>query len=323
LKYLVTGGAGFIGSHLVERLISEGNSVVVLDDISTGDSGNLNSVLNHSNLRLEKDSILNLPKLDALIQETDRIFHLAATVGVFNIMQNTSKGIINNVIGTHNVLELARKYEKPVLLTSSSEIYGKNVKGPLTENSDRIIGSPQFLRWSYSDSKALDEALALAFASEFKLETRIVRLFNTSGPRQSPKFGMVLPRFVVSALANENIEIYGSGEQTRCFAHVADIIEGIMRTESTPNSINRPINLGNPIEISMLLLAKTVKRVTNSSSEIIFRDFKDIYGSQFEDMEKRVPDISLARELLDWKPVLNLDEIILDCANYWETRLNL
>lgn len=310
---MVTGGAGFIGSHLCEKLVQEGHSVTALDDLSTGRISNVEN-LNEPSFKLVIGSILDKDLLANLIHEADYIFHLAAAVGVFNIVNNPLDSLLINIRGTENVLEAASFKKIPVFVASSSEVYGKNVSDALKENDDRILGSPVTLRWSYSEAKAIDESLAFAYFVEKGLETRIVRFFNTVGPRQLGAYGMVVPRFVKSAISNEPLTIYGNGNQTRCFAHVYDVVEAINAIAFAENTIGKVINIGNNFEISINDLAQKIITETNSSSGIEYIEYEIAYGNGFEDMERRVPNIDLINELVGWKPSRNLSRIISDIA---------
>ena len=314
MNILVTGGAGFIGSHLCERLIDEGHVVTALDDLSTGNRANLNNLMDIDNFTFVQGSILDLDILHPLISQADYVFHLAAAVGVFNIVNHPLDSLMTNIRGTENVLESAHKYSKPVFVTSSSEVYGKNISDSLRESDDRILGSPVTLRWSYSEAKAIDESLAYAYFVEKKLETRIVRFFNTVGPRQLGAYGMVVPRFVRAALNNEPITIYGTGEQTRCFGHVYDAVEAVVRIAFSPNTVGKVINIGNDFEISINDLAKKVISETGSQSDIVYVPYEEAYGSGFEDMERRVPNIELINRLVGWKPERDLSTMIGDIA---------
>ena len=310
---MVTGGAGFIGSHLCEKLVQEGHSVTALDDLSTGRISNVEN-LNEPSFNLVIGSILDKDLLANLIHEADYIFHLAAAVGVFNIVNNPLDSLLTNIRGTENVLEAASLKKIPVFVASSSEVYGKNVSDALKENDDRILGSPVTLRWSYSEAKAIDESLAFAYFVEKGLETRIVRFFNTVGPRQLGAYGMVVPRFVKSAISNEPLTIYGNGNQTRCFAHVYDVVEAINATAFAENTIGKVINIGNNFEISINDLAQKIITETNSIRCIEYIEYEIAYGNGFEDMERRVPNIDLINELVGWKPSRNLSRIISDIA---------
>jgi UDP-glucose 4-epimerase len=313
MRILVTGGAGFIGSHLCEKLVQEGHSVTALDDLSTGRISNVED-LKEPSFKLVAGSILDKNLLADLILQADYVFHLAAAVGVFNIVNNPLESLLINIRGTENVLEATSLRKIPVFLASSSEVYGKNVSDALKENDDRILGSPVTLRWSYSEAKAIDESLAFAYFVEKGLETRIVRFFNTVGPRQLGAYGMVVPRFVKSAINNEPLTIYGNGNQTRCFAHVYDVIEAINAIAFADNTIGKVINIGNNFEISINDLAQKIITETNSSSSIEYVEYEKAYGNGFEDMERRVPNIDLINELVGWKPSRNLSRIISDIA---------
>jgi UDP-glucose 4-epimerase len=312
MRILVTGGAGFIGSHLSERLIKDGHNVTVVDDFSTGRASNLSHLSGLENFSLAQGSILDTATLRPLIREVDYVFHLAAAVGVFNIVNSPLASLLTNIRGTENVLEAAFSSNTPVFLTSSSEVYGKNVSDSLKESDDRVLGSPVTLRWSYSEAKAIDESLAYAYFVEKQLETRIVRFFNTVGPRQLGAYGMVVPRFVRSALANEPITVYGNGNQTRCFAHVYDAIDAVMAVAFAENTVGRVINIGNDFEISINDLAQKIITELNSKSEIVYVPYEEAYGNGFEDMERRVPNLDLINRLVDWKPQRSLSTIIAD-----------
>jgi UDP-glucose 4-epimerase len=314
MQILVTGGAGFIGSHLCERLIKDGHMVTALDNFSTGRASNLVNLVNSPSFVLVEGSILDLEILKPLVEKADFVFHLAAAVGVFNIVHNPLAGLLTNIRGTENVLEVAHLSSTPVFLTSSSEVYGKNISDSLKECDDRILGSPVTLRWSYSEAKAIDESLAYAYHIEKSLETRIVRFFNTVGPRQLGAYGMVVPRFVKSALTNEPIAIYGNGKQTRCFAHIYDVIDAVIAIAFAENTIGKVINIGNDFEISINALAQKIVEETSSDSEIIYVPYEEAYGDGFEDMERRVPNIELINQLVGWKPKRNLSTIIADIS---------
>ena len=253
MRIAITGGLGFIGSHLAQRLLEMGNQVIVIDNESTGLTQNVADFVGDPNLTIHKSSILEESFLESVFSEVDYVFHLAAAVGVFNIVRNPIASMVTNIHGTENVLKLALKYNLPVFLTSSSEVYGKNTSNSLSESDDRVIGSPSVLRWTYSEAKAIDESLAYAYFVEHNLETRIVRFFNTVGPRQLGSYGMVVPRFVKSALSHEPIQIYGTGNQTRCFAHVLDVVDAIVLVAFSSNTVGRTINIGNNQEISMMM----------------------------------------------------------------------
>lgn len=314
MKILVTGGAGFIGSHLCERLAADGHTVTAFDNLSTGRASNLEGLKDSTRFNLVEGSILDTESLTQLIKDSEYVFHLAAAVGVFNIVNHPLASLLTNIRGTENVLEAAHISNVPVFLTSSSEVYGKNISNSLREGDNRILGSPVTLRWSYSEAKAIDESLAYAYFMEKKLETRIVRFFNTVGPRQLGAYGMVVPRFVKAALANEPITVYGDGSQTRCFAHINDVIDAVIALAFVNNSIGKVINIGNNFEISINDLAKKIISQTNSKSEIVYVEYEDAYGGGFEDMERRVPNIDLINDLVGWKPERDLDTIITDIS---------
>ena len=316
MRYLVTGGAGFIGSHIVDLLIGQGKQVLVVDDFSTGDPENLAIHKASKDLEVIEGNILDSALIKRATREVDRVFHFAAAVGVFNIMSDTVKSLKTNLQGTENVLEACLEYKKPVLIASSSEVYGKNSSDSLSEDSDRIIGPPQKIRWSYSDAKAIDESLAISLHREQGLEARIVRLFNTVGPRQVGRYGMVVPRFVEAALKGEYLTIYGSGEQTRCFGHVLDIVDAILKIENTPEAIACPVNIGVSEEISILNLASSVLRLLNSKSTVKFVPYEEVYSFGFEDMQRRVPDNALLKKLTGWRPKRGIEQIVLDIANH-------
>lgn len=314
MRILITGGAGFIGSHLSERLVDEGHEVVALDDFSTGTSSNLAKLATSQNFKIIEGSILDSGLVKRLIFNSDYVFHLAAAVGVFNIVNKPLASLLTNIRGTENVLEAASSRDVPVFLTSSSEVYGKNISDSLREEDDRILGSPTTLRWSYSEAKAVDESLAFAYFMEKNLEIRIVRFFNTVGPRQLGAYGMVVPRFIKSALLNENVTVYGNGTQTRCFAHVYDVIDAVIKVAFSEKTIGKVLNIGNNAEISIGELAKKVIKELGSQSKIEFIPYTEAYGHGFEDMERRVPNLNLIQELVGWKPVRDLRQIISDIS---------
>jgi len=314
MKFLITGGAGFIGSHLSERLVLDGHNVTVLDNLSTSSITNLASLREKSNFKFINSTILDYTELEKLTGNVDYVFHLAAAVGVFNIVNNPLKSLLTNIRGTENVLEASLVNGVPVFITSSSEVYGKNISNSLKESDDRVLGSPLTLRWSYSEAKAIDESLAYAYFVEKQLDTRIVRFFNTVGPRQLGAYGMVVPRFVKAAINNEPITIYGDGHQTRCFAHVYDVIDAVMSVAFAKSTLGKVINIGNNFEISINELANKIIEETNSQSEIIHVPYAEAYGDGFEDMERRVPNIDLIHQLVGWNPTRDLSTIIADIS---------
>jgi UDP-glucose 4-epimerase len=314
VKYLVTGGAGFIGAHLVEKLIARGDQVVILDDLSTGSSQNLGSV--EGRVIFHKGNILDRSLIEKLIAECDYVVHLAAALGVFNIVNKPLESLKTNLQGSEFVLEACDKHRKPVLIASSSEIYGKNDKVPLNEEDDRIIGHPLKSRWSYSEAKAVDESLAYFYYLENKLPIRIVRFFNTVGPRQVGHYGMVVPRLISAAVKNAPLSVYGSGDQIRCFCHVTDAVEALLLVMDSDKSVGQVFNVGNNSQISIMELAKKVIEITGSKSVIEKIAYEKAYPEGFEDMQRRVPDISKIKQLLGWEPKINLDQIIKDIAAF-------
>jgi UDP-glucose 4-epimerase len=315
MQILVTGGAGFIGSHLCERLVDDGHRVTVIDNLSTGSASNIAALSSSPSFTFVEGSILDTNTLGPLVNKADYVFHLAAAVGVFNIVKFPLNSLFTNIRGTENVLEAANATKTPVFLTSSSEVYGKNISDSLKESDDRILGSPVTLRWSYSEAKAIDESLAYAYFTEKQLETRIVRFFNTVGPRQLGAYGMVVPRFIKAALNNEPVTIYGNGKQTRCFAHVYDVVDAVIAVAFAKNTIGKVINIGNDFEISINDLAQKVIEETNSNSKITFVPYEEAYGQGFEDMERRVPNIDLIRDLVGWQPKRDLSAMIADISS--------
>ena len=314
MKYLVTGGAGFIGSHLTEQLISRGDQVVILDNLSTGLSENLSTIKNK--VEFVQGDILDKALVEKLISNSDYVVHLAAALGVLNIVNKPLESLKSNLQGTEIVLEAANKYKKPILIASTSEVYGKNDEVPLNEEDDRIIGHPLKSRWSYSEAKAIDESLAYFYFLEEGLQSRIVRFFNTVGPRQLGNYGMVVPRFVHSALKGEALSVYGSGEQIRCFCHINDAVKGLLLVMDSDKAVGEVFNVGNNQQISIMELAKKVIDITGSKSTIEKIAYEKAYPKGFEDMQRRVPDISKIKQVLGWSPQLNLDQIIKDIAAF-------
>jgi UDP-glucose 4-epimerase len=314
VKYLITGGAGFIGSHLAELLISRGDQVVVLDNLSTGSKNNLDKI--NQSIKFEQGNILDKALVGRLVAESDFVVHLAAALGVLNILNKPLESFKTNLVGTEGILEACDKYRKPVLIASTSEIYGKNNKVPLNEEDDRIIGHPLKSRWSYSEAKAVDESLAFFYHLANNLPIRIVRFFNTVGPRQVGQYGMVVPRFVSSALKNEPLSVYGSGDQIRCFCHVMDAVKALLLIMDSDKAVGQVFNVGNDSQISITGLAEKVIEITRSRSIIENIAYDKAYPQGFEDMQRRVPDISKIKQVLGWKPEINLDQIIIDIAAF-------
>ncbi|MCD4828583.1 MAG: GDP-mannose 4,6-dehydratase [Candidatus Cloacimonetes bacterium] len=318
MKILITGGAGFIGSHLSDFLLEQGHEVVIIDNLSTGKYGNISHLAKNDRFSYHIDTILNRAKLEELIEPCDQIYHLAAAVGVEYIIDNPLLSLQTNVRGTENVFEFANKYKKKVLLTSTSEIYGKSDKVPFSEEDDRILGSTHISRWSYSAAKAVDEFLALAYWREKKLPVVIVRCFNTVGPRQTGMYGMVIPKFVHNALLNHPLTIYGDGKQSRCFTDVADVVGGLVKLMATKKAEGGIFNIGSDKEITIEDLAKKVKKMTGSRSKIEYVKYEDAYEAGFEDMIRRVPDISKIKSFIEYKPQYNLDMILQRVIQYYE-----
>jgi len=312
MKYLITGGAGFIGSHLTEALVTRGDQVVVLDNFFTSSMDNLTQV--KKKIDLVEGNILDQSLVGRLVSESDYIVHLAAALGVFNIVNKPLESLKTNLKGSEIVLEAADKYKKPVLIASTSEVYGKNYKVPLNEEDDRIIGHPLKSRWSYSEAKAVDESLAYFYYLENMLPTRIVRFFNTVGPRQVGNYGMVVPRFVSAALKNQRLQVYGNGDQIRCFCHVDDAVRALLLVIDSDKAVGQVFNVGNNSQISIMELAKKVIEITGSKSSIEKIAYEKAYPEGFEDMQRRVPDISKIKRVLGWEPKINLDQIIKDVA---------
>ena len=313
MRILITGGAGFIGSHLSDSLIAQGNSVVSLDNLSTGTMKNVSQLV--GKVQFVTGDIRDMVLVNELVADCDVVFHMAAALGVSTILESPMESMSTNILGSEVVLSAAAKHDKRILIASTSEIYGKNPNQPLKEIDDRIIGAPQKLRWSYSDSKAIEEAMARALYLERQTRVTTVRLFNTVGPRQTGKYGMVIPRFVESALKGESLSIYGDGKQTRVFCHVLDTIDALIKIIETDNSIGEVYNLGGIGEISISDLANKIISVTNSKSNLEYISYEDAYPTGYEDMERRVPDISKIQSVIDWAPKRNLDQIIKDVAS--------
>jgi UDP-glucose 4-epimerase len=314
VKYLITGGAGFIGSHLAERLISRGDQVVIFDNLSTGSANNLSGIKDR--IVFEQGNILDNVVIDRLVAGSDFVIHLAAALGVLNIVNNPLVSLKTNLQGSEVVLEACDKYSKPVLIASTSEIYGKNNKVPLNEEDDRIIGHPLKSRWSYSEAKAVDESLAYFYYLENSLPIRIVRFFNTVGPRQVGNYGMVVPRFVSAALKNQPLQVYGNGDQIRCFCHVDDAVRALLLVMDSDKAVGNVFNIGNNQQISILELAKKIIEITGSRSEIVKIPYSEAYPEGFEDMQRRVPDISKIKNALGWTPQIGLDQIVKDIAAF-------
>ena len=309
-RALVTGGAGFIGSHLVEALLERGATVEVIDDLSTGRIENLEACLPHPRFTFHGDTIMNEPLLAACVARSDVVFHLAAAVGVKLIVERPVETIQTNIHGTELVLREASRSGQKVVIASTSEVYGKNVRAPFREDDDMVLGPTTKSRWSYAASKAVDEYLALSYHREKRLEAIICRFFNTVGPRQVGTYGMVLPRFIEQALAGGPITVYGTGRQTRSFAWVGDVVGAVLGLVDEPSASGRVFNVGNPEEISILDLAERVRAAVDPRVEIVLVSYDDAYEEGFEDLARRVPDVSRIREAIGYRPTLGIDEIV-------------
>lgn len=314
MKILITGGAGFVGSHLADKLIGKDHEITVVDDFSTGRYSNVAHLEGRKDFRLIVDTVLNAKLMEELIRDSDRVFHMASAVGVRLIMEQPVQTIETIFRGTDIVLGFCSRYRKRVLIPSTSEVYGKGTSVPFKEDDDIQKGSTSKHRWAYACAKELDEFLALAFWKETHLPVVVVRLFNTVGPRQTGQYGMVVPRFIKAAIHDEPLTVYGDGTQSRCFGHVSDVIEGLTKLIETPECFGRVINIGNPEEISIKGLAEKAIEMTGSSSEIQYIPYEEAYGEGFEDMQRRVPCIDRAYELIGFKPTRTLDDIINDVA---------
>jgi UDP-glucose 4-epimerase len=316
MKLLVTGGAGFIGSHLSERLIEMGHSVIALDDLSTGTSSNIALLEKSSSFEFIKGSMLDEQLVNTLIARVDGCIHLGAALGVQRILEKPYQSLVANIHGSEIAIKAAAEQGKRFFLASTSELYGKNPKQPLTEESDRLLGSPQLIRWAYSEAKALDESLAQMIMASHGLKFVTGRFFNTVGPRQSGAYGMVLPRFVAAAMKNEPLLVYGDGSQSRVFCHVLDAINGVLKIFFDDKALGHAFNIGGEEEISIKELAMRVISVTNSSSSIEYLPYSKAYPEGFEETMRRVPDTSKLRKMSGWKPEYSLDGIISDIEKY-------
>jgi UDP-glucose 4-epimerase len=325
-RALVTGGAGFVGSHLVERLIQRGDFVTVLDDLSTGRIDNLSEVREHERLSMVEGSVLDERLVQRLVGESDVVFHLAAAVGVDWVLRHPLRSLETNIQGTEHVLRACADRQARVLIASTSEVYGKNDKDALAEDDDRVLGSARLSRWFYASAKAIDEAFALAYWHERQLQVTVVRLFNTVGPRQTGVYGMVVPRFVRWALRGEPLRVYGDGQQTRCFTNVHDVVRALVALIDTPSAAGQIFNIGQPSEIRIVDLARRVIELTESASELklVPYDAEEAYGERavgFEDMRRRVPDASKLHEYTGFRPSIGLDQTLHEVIDYEMGRL--
>jgi len=312
MRVFITGGAGFIGSHLADHYVNAGHTVSVLDNFSTGSKTNIAHL--EGKAKTVDGDIRNIELIESLTKDSDLILHMAAALGVTTILESPLESMSTNITGSEVVLNAAAKFNKRIIIASTSEIYGKNPNQPLAETDDRVVGAPQKIRWTYSDAKAIEEAMAFALHQEKKLPVTTGRLFNTVGPRQTGRYGMVVPRFVQAALKNEPITIYGDGTQSRVFCHVADAVEAIAKIAESDSTIGDVYNVGGTGEITIKQLAEQVLAVTGSKSEITYTAYSDAYPAGFEDIQRRVPDISKIKSVINWAPTKDLTQIIRDIA---------
>jgi UDP-glucose 4-epimerase len=323
MKYLITGGAGFIGSHLADKLIKEGHEITIIDDLSTGRYSNIAHLEGKDGVTIIIDTVLNAALMEGLIRETDRVFHLASAVGVRLIMEQPVRTIETIFGGTDVVLRYCSRYRKRVLIPSTSEVYGKGTSVPFREEDDVLTGATSKHRWAYACAKSLDEFLALAHWKETRLPVVVVRLFNTVGPRQTGQYGMVVPNFIKAALKNEPIPVHGDGTQSRCFGHVLDVVEALVKLPETPECFGQVINIGNDTEVSIQALAEKAIEMTGSRSEIGYISYDEAYGDGFEDMQRRVPSLDKAKRLINYQPTRTLENIINDVAAEFRHELKL
>jgi nucleoside-diphosphate-sugar epimerase len=316
MNILITGGAGFIGSHLAEQLLSRNHHVTIIDDLSTGSLHNIEHLKGADRFQYHWDSVTNQQLMTGLIDAADIIYHLAAAVGVRLIVEKPTRTIEINIRGTEVVLALAATKKKRVVITSTSEVYGKRNSIPFREDDDLVLGPPNKARWSYACSKLVDEFLAIAYWKEEKVPTVVARLFNTVGPRQTDRYGMVIPNLVRQALAGEKLTVYGTGAQTRCFTHVNDASEALIRLAEHPDANGEVYNIGSTQEITVLQLAQKIKALTGSPSEIVFIPYSQAYEEGFEDMMRRVPDLTKIHELIGYEPRISLEAILVDTIRY-------
>jgi UDP-glucose 4-epimerase len=312
MRVFITGGAGFIGSHLADHYVNAGHQVTILDNFSTGSKTNIAHL--EGKVTTVDGDIRNVELVESLIKDADLVLHMAAALGVNTILESPLESMSTNITGSEVVLNAAAQFNKRIIIASTSEIYGKNPKQPLSETDDRVVGAPQKIRWTYSDAKAIEEAMAFALHQEKKLPVTTVRLFNTVGPRQTGRYGMVVPRFVHAALNNEPITIYGDGTQSRVFCHVADAVRAITTLAATDSTIGDVFNVGGSGEVTIKELAEQVLSTTGSSSEITYTPYSDAYPTGFEDIQRRVPDISKIKSAINWSPTKDLKQIISDIA---------
>ena len=312
MRVFITGGAGFIGSHLADHYVAAGDQVTILDNFSTGSKTNIAHL--EGRVTTVDGDIRNIELVESLTKDADLVLHMAAALGVNTILESPLESMSTNITGSEVVLNAAAKFNKRIIIASTSEIYGKNPKQPLSETDDRVVGAPQKIRWTYSDAKAIEEAMAFALHQEKKLPVTTVRLFNTVGPRQTGRYGMVVPRFVHAAMKNEPITIYGDGTQSRVFCHVADAVQAIATMATTDSTIGDVYNVGGTGEVTIKQLAQQVLAITGSESQITYTPYSDAYPAGFEDIQRRVPDISKVKSAINWVPTKDLKQIISDIA---------
>ncbi len=321
MNVLITGGAGFIGSHLAEYLLERGENVIAIDNLSTGSMSNISHLSGNPNFKFIYDTVTNSEMMHVLVERADCIYHLAAAVGVKLIVDNPVHTIETNIHGTEIVLNIANKFKKKILLASTSEVYGKSENVPFREDDDTVMGSTKYSRWAYACSKAIDEFLGMAYYEQFGLPVVIARFFNTVGPRQTGQYGMVIPRFVERALKNEPLLVYGTGKQSRCFGYVKDVVRAIIELMSLPEAAGRVYNIGTQEEITIEELARKIIDMTGSKSKIEYISYEQAYGKHFDDMMRRVPDVSRLRETIGFVPDTSLDEILQSVIDDMKRRL--
>ncbi len=319
MRYLITGGAGFVGSHLAEELLRRGGEVYVIDDLSTGSINNIRHLKTHDKFHYVIDTVMNRPLTAELVDAVDVVYHLAAAVGVKLIVESPVRTIETNIQATEMVLALANKKKRPTFVASTSEVYGKSEQLPFREDGELVMGATTKGRWSYACSKAIDEFLAIAYWKEKKLPTVVARLFNTVGPRQTGQYGMVVPNFARQALAGQPLTVFGDGKQSRCFSHVGDVVRALIGLMEQPAAYGNVYNVGNHQEITIFDLAKQVREVAQSKSEIVFIPYEKAYEQGFEDMPRRVPDISKIKTLIGWQPTIALPQILADVVGYYRS----
>lgn len=319
--HLITGGAGFIGSHLADYLLQRGENVIIIDNLSTGRYKNIEHLEGRAGFQCYIEDVRHEALIDELVRRSDRVYHLAASVGVRLILEKPTECLVNNIVGTERVLRSASRYRKTILITSTSEVYGKSKKDSFSETDDRIMGPTDKSRWGYANSKATDEFLGMAYYEETRLPVTIVRLFNTVGPRQTGQYGMVIPNFVMQALKNQPITVYGDGSQSRCFCHVKDVVPALVELLNRPAAYGKVFNLGSNREVSIRSLAELIVKMTGSKSDIVTVPYEEAYPPGFEDMQRRVPNLSRIGDTIGYRPTRSLEDIINDVAEEQRIRL--